>query len=316
MTAALLLSLALAAPPAGARPAAPRPDRATLLERAARAVTEGRRADAEALYRDAATRFRSVRAMVELARLQASSGRASDALSTLGAARERAPHSEDVLSAYAQVALTARAPVPAADALATLARMCPTVAEYHYRLGVALLQAGDVTGAVESLRRAQELEPDRPLTLVALGLALVSAKRHAEAKPLLVRSLDLEPDGVEALAALAEAEEGLGELAAAEDHAERALAREPAHPTANLALGMVRMKQERYADARAPLERAAQGASELPKAHYQLSLAYARLGEDALSERHRALYAERLAEVEARMKALRAATGTTEETAR
>lgn len=297
----------LAAPPAP-------PDRAATLERAARAAAEGRRAEAERLYRDAATRFRSVRAMVELARLQTADGRTADALRTLGHARERAPHSEDVLSAYAQVALTARAPVPAAEVLAPLARMCPTVAAYRYRLGVALLQAGDVTGAVESLRLAQELEPDRPLTLAALGLALVSAKRYAEAKPLLARSLDLEPDGVEALAALAEAEEGLGELDAAEDHASRALARQPDHPTANLALGMVRMKQDRYADARAPLERAAR--ADLPKAHYQLSLAYARLGEDALSERSRALYAARLSEVEARMKALRAATGTAPEGAR
>ena len=93
--------------------------------------------------------------MVELARLQMAGGRQAEALATLGHARERAPHSEDVLSAYAQVALAARAPVPAAEVLAPLARMCPTVAEYHYRLGVALMQAGDVTGAVESLQRAQ-----------------------------------------------------------------------------------------------------------------------------------------------------------------
>jgi tetratricopeptide (TPR) repeat protein len=304
MTPALLAMGALLLAP----PAAARPDRQALLERAGRASAEGRRAQAESLYRDAATRFRSVRAMVELARLQMAGGRPAEALATLGVARERAPHSEDVLSAYAQVALAARAPVPAAEVLAPLARMCPTVPEYHYRLGIALLQAGDVTGAVESLRRAHSLEPDRPTNLAALGLALVSAKRHDEAKALLARSLDLEPDGVEALAALAEAEEGLGELGAAEDHAVRALARQADHPTANLALGMVRMKQERYADARAPLERAAR--ADLPKAHYQLSLAYARLGEDALSERHRALYAQGLQEVEARMKALRAATGT------
>jgi tetratricopeptide (TPR) repeat protein len=304
----LAVAALLVTPPA-------RPDRAATLDRAAQAVAAGRRAEAERLYRDAATRFRSVRAMVELARLQMADGRTADALATLGRARERAPHAEDVLSAYAQVALAARAPVPAAEVLVPLTRMCPTVAAYHYRLGVALLQAGDVTGAVVSLERAQTIEPDRPLTLVALGLALVSAKRHAEAKPLLLRSLDLEPDGVEALAALAEAEEGLGELAAAEDHASRALARDPGHATANLALGMVRMKQDRYADARGPLERAAGAAGEQPKAHYQLSLAYARLGEDALSERHRALYAARLSEVEARMKALRAATGTVPEEA-
>jgi tetratricopeptide (TPR) repeat protein len=303
-----LAALLLAAPAAPARP-----DRATLLERAARAQEGGHRTEAAALYREAATRFHSVRAMVELARLQMADGRTADALATLGAARQRAPHSEDVLSAYAQVALAAGAPVPAAEVLAPLARMCPTVAIHHYRLGVALLQAGDVTGAVLSLRRAQDLEPDRPLTLAALGLALVSAKRYGEAKPLLLRSLDLEPDGVEALAALAEAEEGLGEVDAAEDHARRALARQPDHATANLALGMVRMKQDRYAEAREPLERAARAEADLPKAHYQLSLAYARLGEDALSERERALYARKLQESGARMRALRAATGTTHE---
>ena len=147
MPTALVLAALLVAPP-------PRLDRAATLERAAHAATAGRRAEAERLYRDAATRFRSVRAMVELARLQMADGRTADALQTLGRARERAPHSEDVLSAYAQVALAARAPVPAAEVLAPLTRMCPTVAAYHYRLGVALLQAGDVTGAVLSLQRA------------------------------------------------------------------------------------------------------------------------------------------------------------------
>ena len=95
---------------------------------------------------------------------------------------------------------------------------------------------------------------------------------------------------MEAVAALAEAEDGLGELADAEAHAQRALAAATGHPTANLVMGMVRMKQERYAEARDALERAVAGDPGSPKAQYQLSLAYARLGDEASARRHVELY--------------------------
>src|SRR4029079_6993914 len=85
-------------------------------------------------------------------------------------ARALAPNAEDVLSASAQVALAVRAPVPAILALEPLTRMCPSVAQYPYLLGVALMQAGDTLAAVDPLQAAERLEPDRALTLVALGL--------------------------------------------------------------------------------------------------------------------------------------------------
>ena len=91
--------------------------------------------------------------------------------------------------------------------------------EYHYLLGVAMMQAGDMASAVFALQDALALEPNRSLTLVALGLAFNSQKLYAEARQPLVRSLELEPDNLEGLAALAESEEGTGDLAAAETHA-------------------------------------------------------------------------------------------------
>ena len=82
------------------------------------------------------------------------------------------------------------------------------------------------------------------------------------------------------------------------------LARQPGNPIANLVMGLVRMKQERYADARAFLERAIAADPLSGRAHYQLSLACARLGDTAGQEKHLALYrsvqqevAERLAEL-------------------
>ena len=66
--------------------------------------------------------------------------------------------------------------------------------EYHYLLGVALMQAGDMPSAVFALQDALALEPNRAVTLVALGLAFNSQKLYAEAKAPLLRSLEIEPD--------------------------------------------------------------------------------------------------------------------------
>ena len=147
------------------------------------------------------------------------------ALETLRQARALAPNSEEVLAAYAEAALAVRAPLTAVPVLEALTRMCPGVGQYHYLLGTALVQAGDVAAAVDPLKEAERLEPSEPEVLVALGSALNDRELYSEAKPPLLRALSLAPDSVEALAALAEAEEGLGELQEAETHARRALDR-------------------------------------------------------------------------------------------
>jgi tetratricopeptide (TPR) repeat protein len=284
-------------------------ERGRTFERVKAELAAGRRSEAKLLLIDAAEEFQSVRALLQLARLQSGDGDAAGALESLQRAREWAPNSEDVLSAFAQVSLAARRPMPAVLALQSMTRLFPTVGPHHYLLGVALMQVGDLPGAVDSLRAAERLEPDRPLTLIALGLALNARKLFAEAKPFLLRSLELAPESADALGALAESEEGLGELEEAEAHAQRALAKSSEQATANLVMGMVRMKQGRYGEARDALEKAAAADPDSPKAHYQLSLAYARLGEDAISQRHLESYRLKLREAEERLRALRLQMG-------
>jgi len=281
--------------------------RERVLERAAEELQAGRRAEAKALLASAADRFTSVRALMQLARLQSGDGDAAGALATLSRARALAPNTEEVLSAIAQVAMAARAPMQAIVALEPLTRLAPRVAQHHYMLGVALMQAGDMPAAVEALQQADRLQPAHNLTSIALGIALNSRKMFDDARPVLLSVLEREPDNVEALAALAEAEEGLGELDAASIHAARALAAAPGHPTANLVVGMVLMKRDRYSDARDALERAAAADAESPKVYYQLSLAFARLGDDEGATRNRQLYQEKLRAMEARIIELRGA---------
>lgn len=281
-------------------------DRATLLADAATAVAAGRRADAKQLLKSAADRFGSVTALLQLARLQSGDGDAGGALESLQKARALAPNSEEVLSAVAQLALATRQPVPAAGALDALTRMCPDVAQYQYLFGVALMGAGDAVRATEALQAADRLEPGRPLTLAAIGLALNNRKQFAEARDALTRSLELDPEKPETLSALAEAEASLGDLKGAEQHARRALDAAPGDATAHLVIGMVRLQDSRYEEARDALVKAAAADPQSPKADYQLSLVYARLGDTVSAERSLDSYRRKLAEQNDRVKAMRA----------
>jgi len=282
----------------------PPQERDAIIKSASAAVAAGRRAEAKELLRGAAEKYKSVQAYLLLARLQSGEGDAPGALETLRKARALAPNSEDVLSAVAQVSLAARMPLPAIDTLRSLVRLCPTVAQYQYLLGVGLLSAGDALSAVAPLTKADELEADRPQTLTALGLAYNNQKQFADAKTRLTRSLELDPENVDTLAALAEAEAGAGDTAAAETHAARALTKTPQHPIANLVIGMVRMTQQRYPEARDALLAAAAADPHSPKPEYQLNLVFARLGDDATAQRHLDLYREKLREMEQAVKAL------------
>ena len=285
--------------------AAPIADRSVLLKQAADAQQAGDNAQAMRLFQLAADRYESVRAYLELARLQARSKETPAALATLAKARELAPNSEDVLSAYAQLALASKQPMPAVLTLVPLARMYPSVAQYQYLLGVGLMAIGDMPAAVDALEAANRLEPDRALTLLALGLSLNNRKLFAEAKTALVRSLELQPDSAEATAALAEAEAGSGDFDSAMTHARQVLERAPANATANLVVGLVALEQRHYADARDALVNANKADPDSPKVLYQLSLVYARLGDDAGARRYLDLYQEKLRSVEERIKALR-----------
>lgn len=285
--------------------------RAAALQRAQQELAAGRRAEAKRLLADAAERFRSVQAMVALSRLQSEDGDAAGALGSLRKARALAPNSEEVLSAFAQMSIAAGAPVPAAVTLEALTRMFPDVMQYHYLLGVALMRVGETLNAVAALRAAEQLDPGRPLTLLALGIAHNSLQQYGEAKPVLVRALELDPASGDTQAALAEAEHGLGELDAAAKHVDRVLGKAPQHATANLVAGLVAMDRSQYAVARASFERAVRTDPLLFKAHYQLSLACARLGDEAAASQYLEQYRQTLRGVQKMIDELRSATGPT-----
>jgi tetratricopeptide (TPR) repeat protein len=301
----VLAGVLTAQTPASGR-AATVPDRAALLAQAAEAEQRGQLDEARRLLRIAGEKHRSVQAYLELARLQSRGKQPAEALATLARARELAPNAEDVLSAYAQVALAIKQPMPAVLALRALTRMCPSVGPYHYLLGVGLMAIGDMPGAGDALSEADRLEPERAGTLLALGLVRNDRQQYSDAKWVLRRSVELQPESVEAVAALAEAEAGLGDVDAAARHAQRVLERAPANATANMVMGLVRMARREYAGARDALSKAAEADPDSAKIAYQLSLVSARLGDDASARRYLSLYQANLKAVEERIAMLRA----------
>lgn len=302
----LSMSTAARAQTSAAKPAPAEAARASLLSQAAAAQKAGRDDEAMALFRTAGDKFRSVHAYLALARLEVRARQPQAAMTTLGKARALAPNSEEVLDAFSQLALTVKQPMPAVIALQALTRMCPSVAPYHYRLGVGLMAIGDMPGAAEALAEADRLEPERPLTLLALGLARINRKEFADAKTALTSSLELDPASVEAIAALAEAEAGLGEYDAAAKRVGAALERAPGSATAQLVMGLVLMERREYAAAKDALLKAAAADPDSPKAIYQLSLVYARLGDDAAAAAYVERYQAKLKEQAQRIRELRA----------
>lgn len=310
VTLCLVLSTVAIAFAQTARPAAKAfPTRDKALEMASASAAAGRRDEAKRLLAEAGRRYQSVQALMQLARLHTQDGNARGALDALTKARAIAPNSEDVLYAFSQVTMGARLVTPALNALQPLTRMCPDVGEYQYLFGVALMQAGDMISSYEALQRANTLEPNRPLTLVALGLAANSRKMYAESKAYLLRALEYQPDSIEGTAALAEAEDGLGDSTAAETYARRVLQKEPYNATALLVIGLSLMRQQKFSEARDAFTRSVAAEPSSPKPYYQLSLACARMGDEVNSQKWRDLYQQKLREMETRVLEIRARTG-------
>jgi tetratricopeptide (TPR) repeat protein len=312
--AALLLAASVRAQTPAPAPAVPDPkavaatvEKALQLASAERAA--GRLAQAELQLRSVAERFQSVRALLQLAQVQSQQKNGAGSLASLRQARALAPNSEDVLGPYAEALLASPKPDAAIPVLGALIRISPMVARYQYLAGVAVLQAGDAPAAVSFLQEAMRLEPDQAPTLIALGRALNRRQLYSEAKPLLLRGLSLMPNSLEAVTALAEAEGGLDEIQDAEEHARRALAQAPDDPRANRAVAMVLMKQERFAEARDALLKAAAADPSPSETQDQLSLAYAHLGDPASAQKHRALCEQRLEAERERVKSVERIVG-------
>jgi len=187
-------------------------------------------------------------------------------------------------------------------------------------LGVVLAVKGDDAGAIAAVSRAVRLAPDNFDAQFALGRALYGAGDPAGATQPFRAAVSLKPADIQARFFLATALERTGDDAAAlsaykelvvvapgvaEGHLgvgvllvkraddgldegirelEKALAINERLYEGQVTLGRALIRQGRIAESLTPLKRAAGLAPDNPEPHYQLVIAYRRLGEKGAAE--------------------------------
>lgn len=129
--------------------------------------------------------------------------------------------------------------LPAAVARYRRAIAAHEAVRWHYLLGAALADQGDLDAAASAYRRAIELAPSDGMAHYRLGTTLMLRGDHQAAAGALREALVTMPDNAAVLAALGEAAAATGDLAAARRHLERAAALAPNAGRVAYRLGVV-----------------------------------------------------------------------------
>lgn len=213
---------------------------------------------------------------------------AGSSSSASGIEHERKMRAADALVLLAVVVAVRGDDTAALKAAQQAVALAPENFDAQFTLGRALYGAGDDVGAVAAFRAAVALRPEEARARFFLATALEHAGDDAGALAAYRELTTREPRAAEGHLGLgvlllkrggADTEEGERELS-------RALEINPDLYEARVALGRSLVARGRAAEAIEHLLRAARLAPGNPEPHYQLSLAYRRLGrkEDAAAE--------------------------------
>lgn len=159
-------------------------------------------------------------------------------------------------------------------------KIAPQHFDAQFTYGRALYSTGDMPGAAKAFRRAVALNPRDARTLFFLGTTLEKTGDFDDALSFYRRLIAIEPQAAEGHLGAgtllirrggADGDEGIKEL-------ERAVSIDGNLYEARVALGRALLSRGRLTQAVEHLVRAAELAPGNPEPHYQLSLAYRRLG--------------------------------------
>lgn len=143
-------------------------------------------------------------------------------------------------------------------------------ADTFYKLGTVFLATGDVSGAMFQLRQAVRLRPAFPAANAALGMALLQAGEVTAARDFLLRGTSVGP---EIYVYLGAASERLGDNKTAIESYRTALAEQPQLFVAEFALGRLLLDKGEAAEAVKCLQRATELNPEKAQAQLYLALA-------------------------------------------
>jgi len=171
----------------------------------------------------------------------------------------------------------------ARESVAELAALPPS-AEQHQMLARAYTELGHRSEAIEELRLAARLSPNDPLVRGQLARQLWTDRRYEEAIALLNPLVAGHPEQPEWQFELGDALFSMGKTEEATPHLQQAVALAPNLLPAQAKLGELLLRRGDAAGAVPHLERA-ESLDQDGSLHYQLAVAYRRLGKTELASR-------------------------------
>jgi Flp pilus assembly protein TadD len=191
-------------------------------------------------------------ALVLLGTILAVKGDNAGSIAALSRAADIAPNSFDARFALGRARYGAGDPGGAARAFRAALAIKPDDAQAHFFLCTALEKVGDDSGALEAYRKFIAVAPNAAVAHLGLGVLLVKLGG-------------------------AELKEGL-------THLEKALALDDKLYEGHVTLGRTLIRLGRLSESIAYLKRASELAPQNPEPHYQLAIAYRRLGKKTEAE--------------------------------
>lgn len=208
----------------------------------------------------------------------------------IAAARGEAPNSPEVLYDFAQVSLANYLLSEAISAARLLLLLEPDNLDALFILGRSLL-SGNLGEAAQSVfAEYLKRRPEDPNGHMMMGIALYESGDFQQARARFESAQQLEAGLVEADYYLGMVAYSLSEDAEAEALLLGVLGRNPNHGRARLGLGKLYLRQRKTEQAVAELKTAAQLLEGEPDVQFQLSRAYAQLGQTDLARQAVAAY--------------------------
>jgi tetratricopeptide (TPR) repeat protein len=164
----------------------------------------------------------------------------------------------------------------------------PNNPQAFYLEGLFLLDYNHAqSAAVDSYRRALELDPDHEEARLGLAVALLTGKGFAEAAEHFRHLLQCQPDNPRVQVGLAECLDGLGETAEAVRLVDDVLSRQPEFASALSLRGKLALRNGQLAESQRWLRQALRHNPMDHRAHYNLILCLEKSGQEEEAQRQR-----------------------------
>jgi len=182
----------------------------------------------------------------------------------------------------------------AAQAYQTYLSHFPEDDDARLQLAISYCSSSSFIGAQEQLQRLYNKAPEMPEVNYYLGMVLLEAKNHEEARRHFESELRINPSSYQAMAQLAYLDYTQGDNEKCRQWLDKAAALNSTWPETNYIYGLLYNRLGKYDLAVRSLESAVRENPKHIKAHFQLSLAYRRSGNEAKAKEHADIYSRLL----------------------